>query len=244
MQDTLPFDVTPGKPGYAGRVYRLRTCLDCPVVYTPRSSQQKRCPDCQYQHNLKLGRDKAAAQRKAAYKPRFCVDCTAELPPPNGPARPRERCEPCAALRIIEHDRARNKERSATGSRKVWDARWRDSHREEINEANRQYKHAHPESDEASNARRRHRLKVSMTAEDRLLSRFYRLATKRDPCFYCGVPAPAAKSHELDHFFPIGKGGTDHWFNLVRSCRGCNRGPGGKQRMCGTAFMLRRGDWR
>jgi hypothetical protein len=229
------------KRDYSGRVYKSRTCEDCPAVYIPLSSQQKRCAECQPAYDRKLSRERQARKRKAAYKPRFCADCTTELPPPNGSARPRERCEPCAALRIAEYDRARNKERSADGSRKVWDARWRDSHREEINEANRQYKHEHPEVDAASNARRRHRLTVRMTAGDRDLSVAYRLATKRDPCFYCGAPAPVRKSHELDHFFPISKGGTDHWFNLVRACLKCNRGPGGKLSRCGTAFMLRTG---
>jgi 5-methylcytosine-specific restriction endonuclease McrA len=251
MQDTLPFDITPGtlaipgttatprKTGYANRVYKQRQCEDCPLIYVPRSSQQKRCGDCQYQYQLKLGRDKAAAARKAAYKPRFCADCETELPAPNGRARPRGRCEPCAVARIVAHDKARNKQRSADGSRKVYDARWRDSHREEINEANRQYKRLHPESDEASNARRRQRVTAGMTAEDRMLSRFYRLATKRDPCFYCGAPAPAGKPHEIDHFIPLKKGGTDHWWNLARSCQRCNRGPAGKHSRCGTAFMLR-----
>lgn len=248
MQLTFPFGTAPEKPGsagrYAGRVYSPRTCEDCPVVYRPRSSQQKRCPDCQYQENLKRGRESQARRARAAYVPRFCADCGEELPPPAGRGRLAQRCGPCAEARIIAHDKARNKERSATGSRKVWDARWRDSHREEINEANRQYKRLHPESDEASNARRRQRIKAAMTAEDRRLSRSYRVATRRDSCFYCGKPPPPVKSHELDHFFPLGKGGTDAWVNLVRSCLACNRGPAGKLSKCGTAFMLRNGTWK
>ena len=39
----------------------------------------------------------------------------------------------------------------------------------------------------------------------------------------------------VDHFFPLAKGGTDHWFNLVRACRSCNLR---KRTMCGTAFLL------
>ena len=45
---------------------------------------------------------------------------------------------------------------------------------------------------------------------------------------------------EDDHYFPVAKGGTDHWFNLVRSCLLCNRS---KAAHCGTWFRLRMGTW-
>jgi hypothetical protein len=76
---------------------------------------------------------------------------------------------------------------------------------------------------------------------DRALSASYRVAIRTDPCFYCGAPPSA--TDETDHFFPLSKGGTDHFHNLVRSCRKCNRGARGKGTMCGTAFMLRTGYW-
>ena len=53
-----------------------------------------------------------------------------------------------------------------------------------------------------------------MDGTDRLLSVCYRLAIRNDPCFYCGSPETA----HVDHFFPLAKGGTDHWWNLVRAC--------------------------
>lgn len=226
------------KPGYAGRVYKPRRCLDCQLMYRPRSSQQKRCEDCQHQENLRRGRESAARARDAKYEPQSCADCGTELPR-QGRARPRIRCEPCAAARIVAHDRERNKQRSADGSRKIYDARWRDSHRDEINEASRQYRLSHPEVSEAHVARRRVRMYAGTDELDRALTSAYRKAIREDPCFYCGDPGT-----EFDHYFPLSKGGTDHWFNVVRSCRQCNRGPGSKLAKCGTAWMLRRGDWR
>ncbi|HEX3960424.1 MAG TPA: hypothetical protein VHZ03_27935 [Trebonia sp.] len=79
-----------------------------------------------------------------------------------------------------------------------------------------------------------------MSDEDCRLSRLFRQVSKGFPCFYCGAPVPVGtKPHELEHFFPLGLLGTDHWWNLLRACRACNRGPGGKGKTCGTAFLLR-----
>lgn len=63
---------------------------------------------------------------------------------------------------------------------------------------------------------------ANTTREDRALSLSYRAAIRGDSCFYCG-----ASGEEDDH--------------LVRACARCNRI---KKATCGTAFMLRRGDWR
>jgi len=77
---------------------------------------------------------------------------------------------------------------------------------------------AHPEVHRAKNSRRRHRGIVKMDAFDRELSRAYRQAIKHDLCFYCGNPG-----EEDDHYIPLAKGGTDHWWNIVRACVFCNR---------------------
>lgn len=70
-----------------------------------------------------------------------------------------------------------------------------------------------------------------MDVADRELSVAYRLAIRHDPCFYCGSP----ETDHVDHFFPIAKGGTDVWWNLVRACSRCNHA---KYDRCGTAFLL------
>jgi hypothetical protein len=84
----------------------------------------------------------------------------------------------------------------------------------------------------ASNARRQLAAARGMDDADRALSVAYRLAIRNDPCFYCG----ASDTDHVDHYFPLAKGGTDVWFNLVRACDACNNG---KYVTCGTAFILR-----
>lgn len=78
---------------------------------------------------------------------------------------------------------------------------------------------------------RYHDLYRGMDRQDRALSAAYRQAIVGDACRYCGGPAV-----EVDHFFPVSKGGTDLWWNLGMSCGWCNRSKGVR---CGTAFTLR-----
>ena len=84
----------------------------------------------------------------------------------------------------------------------------------------------------AAQVRRNLAASAGMDAFDRELSVAYRLAIGNDPCFYCGSPA----TDHVDHYFPLAKGGTDHWFNLVRACDTCNNA---KYTTCGTANLLR-----
>jgi 5-methylcytosine-specific restriction endonuclease McrA len=91
-----------------------------------------------------------------------------------------------------------------------------------------------PEAQRAAAARRRQRAAHGMDELDRFLSAEYRKAIRNDPCFYCGD----TETHHVDHFFPIAKGGTDAWANLVRACADCNLS---KYTACGTAFLLRAG---
>jgi 5-methylcytosine-specific restriction endonuclease McrA len=71
---------------------------------------------------------------------------------------------------------------------------------------------------------------------DKEISTAYWAAIQGDPCFYCG-----GEFGEVDHFFPVSKDGTDHWWNLRPACARCNRV---KWARCGTWFMLKRGDVR
>lgn len=236
--EQLTFDFSePARKGrsYANRIYKDRPCDDCGVTYTPRSSGQKRCEACQAARNKVKADESQARAREAARVPKHCADCGAELPSYRGMHS--KRCEPCRVVYWKTHNQKRNKERTESGARKAYDMRYRENNPETVQANNRKYKAAHPETDQAAIHRRRQRMEVRMDDVDRLLSRLYRLAIRNDPCFYC----EAAETHEVDHFFPLSKGGTDHWWNLVRSCRPCNRGPRGKQQMCGTAFLLRSG---
>lgn len=50
---------------------------------------------------------------------------------------------------------------------------------------------------------------------------------KRDSftCQYCGRMAPEVIL-EVDHIIPVAEGGDEEMFNLITSCRDCNRGKG------------------
>lgn len=84
----------------------------------------------------------------------------------------------------------------------------------------------------AAKARRRMRAVGTMSRTDIAVSEEYRRATVGDPCFYCG----ATGTTDVDHFFPLAKGGTDHWWNLRRACEPCNSR---KWARCGTWFILK-----
>lgn len=96
---------------------------------------------------------------------------------------------------------------------------------------NEQYKDD-PAPWRAAKSRRKMRSAAGMVREDIAISVDYRRAIRKDRCFYCG----AADTAHTDHFFPLAKGGTDHWWNLVRACKACNLS---KNAHCGTWFLLR-----
>jgi 5-methylcytosine-specific restriction endonuclease McrA len=220
----------PKKRDYSGRVYKPRTCLDCPAVFTPRSSQQKRCSACQREHDLRLKREDQNQRNASRRKPRYCATCGAELPVYWG--RPSAYCDTCRPAGRKAAWQARNRKSVVSGSKSKYDRQYRRDNPEKVGEWARRYRQAHPEKDLASIHRRRMRIDAGkLDALDRLLSAEYRRAIQGDACFYCGSPDTQC----VDHYFAIAKGGTDRWFNLVRACRSCNLS---KHTMCGTAFLL------
>jgi hypothetical protein len=111
---------------------------------------------------------------------------------------------------------------------------YREVYAEEHRAAASAWNAANREARFAAEGRRRLAADAGMDDIDRMLSVCYRLAILHDPCFYCG----SLVTDHVDHFFPLAKGGTDRWFNLVRACGPCNNA---KYTMCGTAFLLRSG---
>ncbi|WP_328545475.1 HNH endonuclease [Streptomyces europaeiscabiei] len=87
----------------------------------------------------------------------------------------------------------------------------------------------------AKTAQRRYNAKRGMSTADRRISSDYREAIASDLCGYCGGRTPTM---HVDHVFPLSKGGTDHWWNLLQTCSTCNLG---KYNRCGTWFVLTRG---
>ena len=93
-----------------------------------------------------------------------------------------------------------------------------EANKEVVNARSAVWQKAHPETHRAQESRRRARGRVNMTREDRELSVAYRLAIANDVCFYC---KERPGEHD-DHYQSLANGGTDHWWNLVRSCPPCN----------------------
>lgn len=107
--------------------------------------------------------------------------------------------------------------------------RWREAHAEHLREYRRKYHEANREVHRAKNARRRVRIQVAMSPEDIRESVEWRKKIKDNPCFYCGAPG----EHD-DHYMSLARGGTDHWWNLVRACAACNLSKNAK---CGDCFI-------
>lgn len=117
--------------------------------------------------------------------------------------------------------------------RRHWAAAYHQRNREARNARMREHYRANREEYYAKTNRRRQTVEANMDDLDRALSADYRRAIAKDPCGYCG-----ASSDHVDHFFPVSKGGTDHWWNLLRACEPCNKA---KWARCGTWFLLIRG---
>ena len=106
---------------------------------------------------------------------------------------------------------------------------WYEMNKEERTVTINIWKHDNPERRRADSARRRTRAMVNMDEFDRELSVAYRKAIANDPCFYCGAP-----DENDEHYTPLARGGTDHWWNLVRACAWCN---GHKFTMNGDEYL-------
>lgn len=89
---------------------------------------------------------------------------------------------------------------------------YRQNNTEKIASYKKKYRTEHPELNRHYKALRRAR-SAKLTREESILSKAYRAAISKDACFYCGKIANVM--HD-DHYFPLSKGGTNHWFNLVR----------------------------
>jgi 5-methylcytosine-specific restriction endonuclease McrA len=92
--------------------------------------------------------------------------------------------------------------------------------KEHISKRNAEYAKNNREVRRGIKARYRAKLVKGMSKIDRQKSTLHRKHIKDDPCFYCKGFTPVM--HD-DHYYPLSKGGTDHWFNLVRSCSTCNQ---------------------
>lgn len=100
-----------------------------------------------------------------------------------------------------------------------YNRRYYEDHSDRIKQNAKRWAESNRELRSAHNARRRTRLADGMSAVDIRMSADYRRRIADDPCYYCGTRADEMQD---DHLIPLARGGTDHWFNLVRACRACN----------------------
>jgi 5-methylcytosine-specific restriction endonuclease McrA len=145
------------------------------------------------------------------------------------------RCKECTSL-YTKENYAKNKEvkkakvrayNQATGAskkyyeanRQYWQKRYQEN-KEEHQAREKAYRKANPEVRKAIKSRYRSKLVKGMSKLDRKKSVLYRKKIKNNPCYYCGK---CTDNMHDDHYYPIARGGTDHWFNIVRACSTCNQ---------------------
>lgn len=152
-------------------------------------------------------------------------------------------CKPClrewaAEYRHIQGDLVNANARQGYAEnplkKKLSKKAYRERHLDKIRQKSREkYLRGYAENPQrwlAANTRRKRNLGIGMDAFDKQVTLGYRTAIQQDPCLYCD-----ARGEHVDHYFPVAKGGTDHWWNLVRACGPCNRR---KHARCGTWFRL------
>lgn len=98
--------------------------------------------------------------------------------------------------------------------------KWRDENPEKVKEYSRK---TEQKRGPIRDAEKRSQKKLS--PEDKVISTEYRKAIANDSCYYCGQRTEVMHT---DHKFPLSKGGTDHWWNLARSCSQCNLSKGAR----------------
>ena len=196
------------------------------LVLNPELAEGKRTRNRAYARQRYL--DKAAEERERARawraanpekgpgsKPRLAA---------GQPAYHREyrRARPEAAREETRRYRARYPEKV-----REWQQRyyliWREDpeNMQRTRDRVRAWKRQNPVAVKASIQRRRGNASRGMDATDRILSVEYRKALARDACAYCAAPG-----EHTDHMTPIARNGTDHWWNLQRTCQRCNHRKG------------------
>jgi len=222
-------DTSASRRDWCTKHYAMWRVHGDPLYVRPKTAPDgfKRCNSCSEIKPVEAFHAKPYGDRRKRTRASRCKEClNAEQS-----QRRRERAD-----EINERERAkyaRNPSRKRASKAAYWQrnrevilVRQRAKYRRVASERPEQYR--------AANARRKQRLKVRMDKTDKALSVAYRMAIRDDPCFYCGCRIPGDMHDE--HFFPLAKGGTDHWWNLVRSCGPCNRR---KHAYCGTWFLLK-----
>jgi 5-methylcytosine-specific restriction endonuclease McrA len=162
--------------------------------------------------------------------PRDCLHC-GKLAAYSGRGRPPTYCDDCRHLvQRLWYKRnkasvlAYNQSRRLPGSRAEESRRYRERHRERLNEQSRLWRQANPEKRRERSRRgarmRRARLRQALVvpfAPEQLQQRL----SMFPGCWLCGGP-----KDEVDHVKPLSKGGAHALANLRPICAPCNREKG------------------
>lgn len=126
-----------------------------------------------------------------------------------------------------EYDRKRyleNRE-AVINKSKNWYQENKDKKSEYDKEYRPKWRKENPEANRAILSRRRQQGGVHMSDADKTDSVAWRKIIKDRPCAWCGEFSDYM--HD-DHIQPLSRSGTDHCWNLVRSCAKCNMSKGPK----------------
>ena len=212
---------------YSARTYKPRPCEDCGATFTPGSTRQKRCEDCQRETTLRLKREDEARRRRDARIPWNCADCGAELPDPAGSGRRSPRCDPCREIHKKAQDREHSKKWSENPGRRAYDAEWRKNNSERVRASQQKYNDANPDRD------RFYRLRILYGLTQDQFDAM--LAEQGGVCALCGNP-PATEGAKTTLVLHVDH---DHVTNRVRQllCHTCNQGIG---LLCDDPALLRK----
>lgn len=128
-------------------------------------------------------------------------------------------CKPCRS-----EDSRQRRERNPEKFRQAYKD-WYYNNHDYAKSRVQDYHRKHAEWSRAQRGLRISRSRHAMSELDHSISLEYRKAIANDACFYCGQRAE--QMHD-DHMNPLSRGGTDHWWNLVRACAPCNLRKGAK----------------
>lgn len=125
-------------------------------------------------------------------------------------------CKQCA--RLYQKNRHLEKQRDINyrNRKKTASKTWRLKNRDKMIAQNRSWKEANPEQNRALDRVNRLRRKGDTPLKKEQVEA--RLAYYGYLCVYC-----KASYEEIDHFYPLSKGGSTLASNLVPACRSCNR---------------------
>ncbi|MGW1268191.1 HNH endonuclease [Streptomyces sp. NPDC002491] len=160
-------------------------------------------------------------------------------------------CRPCnsatASAWVAEHPDARKRTKAQSYQRNKehassYQRQWRATNAQRHAENGRRWRSENPERNAANHRRwwtnnpdaareyqHRRRAIVANSAVQPFTARDLRHDWEGHDlwsCFFCG--GSLAAGYEVEHFYPLSKGGPHALFNLVPSCTPCNRGAGGK----------------